>query len=302
MDDETRLREAVLPEVSVKVERALEATTRRGRARRRRSKVILAAGAVVVVAGLALGAFRLLAEDPTTNLATVPSGGPADPSSQPEPGDVAVWDVDPTAPPSKDASSFTAMVTRLGCNGGVTGTVLRPGVLVSDDTITVTFAVEPAEPGGHTCQGNDAVPYVVDLGQPIGGRILVDGACAEGQEAATTSFCADSAGVRWRGDGGDIHAGDFSVSGRMVSVGGPPGAGPDPAPGTVRAVDPAGATIATADTDANGNFELALPNGTYRLVGRSPLYQSGSADCLATTEVVVHDRFVEGVSVECQRR
>lgn len=300
MDLETRLRAAGLPDVPVNTEDALASTTKRGRARRQRRSVVLGTCAALIAVGVVGAGIRLLDDGATTDIATGASTTEV-PFSQPQPGDAAVWDVDPTALPSADSSAFTAMVTRLGCNNGVTGTVLRPVVALTDSEVTVTFTVDAAGPGDRTCQGNDAVPSDVDIGEPIGRRVLVDGACAAGEEAATTSFCADSSGVRWRSDGGAIHAGDFAVSGQMVSVGGPSGAGPDPAPGTVRAVNAAGETVATIDTDASGTFELAVPNGTYRLIGRSPLHQGGEADCVAPAEVVVNDRYVDGVSVECQR-
>jgi hypothetical protein len=89
--------------------------------------------------------------------------------------------------------SFTAFVTRLDCNGGVTGEVLEPTVEVDNAEIVVTFTVKAA-PGGD-CPTNDQVPFVVDVGQPIGARRLLDGACRPTGEAASTSFCEDG-GVR----------------------------------------------------------------------------------------------------------
>jgi hypothetical protein len=111
-------------------------------------------------------------------------------------GATAVWRVDDASPPDEAATSFTALVTRLGCNGGETGTVLEPVVDVDGERIEVTFTVEPLPPGDHTCPGNDEVPVVVELAEPVGGRELVDGACLSG-EAATTSFCTEQNPVRW---------------------------------------------------------------------------------------------------------
>jgi hypothetical protein len=104
--------------------------------------------------------------------------------------------VNDTEPISTASSSFTAHVMRLGCSGGQTGTVLPPEIVWSDDQVSVTFGVEALpQDVAYTCPGNDAVSFVVELGQPIGQRQLVDGACAS-EVAAGTSFCRDQ-GVRW---------------------------------------------------------------------------------------------------------
>lgn len=96
---------------------------------------------------------------------------------------------------SPDSSTFTAYVTRLSCSGGTTGSVSPPQVTSSGAEIVITFDVEPMPPGTYACPGNDLVAYEVDLGEPIGARRLVDGACAH-PPAATTAFCLDG-GVRW---------------------------------------------------------------------------------------------------------
>ena len=110
--------------------------------------------------------------------------------------DAAVWSASPEAAPSTTAESFIAQVTRLGCNDGITGQLNAPDVQLSQTRIVVTFTVERAPDGGHTCPGNAQVRYTVNIGEPIGNRQLIDGACVSEGEAKTTSFCTD-AGVRW---------------------------------------------------------------------------------------------------------
>lgn len=127
--------------------------------------------------------------DPTVGTDSSPANEPAPPRGVPEAGDPATWIVDVARPPSPTSSSFTALVSRLGCNGGVTGTVLRPGVVITETEVVVTFTVE-ADPDGGFCPSNEQVPYVVDLGQPLGARALVDGVCLDG-EASTTTFCRE---------------------------------------------------------------------------------------------------------------
>jgi hypothetical protein len=103
-------------------------------------------------------------------------------------------------------------------------------------------------------------------------------------------------------EGADVYSEDFAVSGRMVAVGGRADSGTEPARGTVQALDGTAVTVASTETDSEGRFELALPNGTYRLVGRSPLYRNGEVDCSAERDLLVQNDDVDGVIVECQRR
>jgi hypothetical protein len=93
-------------------------------------------------------------------------------------------------------STFTAHVERLDCSGGVTGTVFDPRIELRDDEVVITFMVNELPDGPQLCPGNDQVAVDVDLGEPIGNRMLVDGACASGTEAASTGACSDGS-VRW---------------------------------------------------------------------------------------------------------
>lgn len=111
-------------------------------------------------------------------------------------GDAAIWVVDAAAPPSEGSDSFAALVTRPACSGGVTGEVYEPVLTIGETEIVVTFTVEPLPPGQYTCPSNDVVAYVVDVGEPVGRRDLVDGACVTG-EAASTSVCSNGP-LRWR--------------------------------------------------------------------------------------------------------
>ena len=105
-----------------------------------------------------------------------------------------------------------------------------------------------------------------------------------------------------RAGGAEVASGDLVVRGQMVSAGGPAGTGTDPAPGTVQALDDTATVVATAETDSDGRFDLTLPSGTYRVVGRSERYQNGNEDCVAENDVVVDDRDVDVVTVTCWRR
>lgn len=119
-------------------------------------------------------------------------------SHEPE-GAVATWTVDRAREPQRSSTSFLALVSRLGCHGGVTGDVLPPEIDHSDTRIVVTFSVTPVPDDNEVfnCRGNDRVSYTVRLDEPLGHRTLVDGNCLPGREAATTMLCGD-AGERFR--------------------------------------------------------------------------------------------------------
>lgn len=103
------------------------------------------------------------------------------------PGATAIWTVSP--PPKSSDTSFTAEVTRLGCSSGMTGNVREPDVVLTSDEITVTFTVDPLPDDSYNCIGNPSVSYEVNLGEPVGDRKLVDGAC--NGEAAGTDTCVE---------------------------------------------------------------------------------------------------------------
>jgi hypothetical protein len=96
------------------------------------------------------------------------------------------------------STSFTANVIRLECSGGITGEVLAPKIVLSESEIVVSFSVAPLPQGEgeYTCPGNPPVPYVVELGEPIGARQLIDAACRPGGVAERTTWCADG-DARW---------------------------------------------------------------------------------------------------------
>lgn len=107
----------------------------------------------------------------------------------------ATWDLAPDQTLDANTTTFTALVGRLGCNGGVTGEVNDPAIELTDDQVVITFSVSPGEPYSATCQGNDQVATEVELPGAIGDLELVDGECAS-TEATSTEPCQPS-GVRY---------------------------------------------------------------------------------------------------------
>ena len=90
-----------------------------------------------------------------------------------------------------------------------------------------------------------------------------------------------------------------AVEGQFIRVGGPAPGAAVPLPGQVVAIDPTGARLAVG-VGNNGRFRLSLPAGTYRLIGYSPLIDSGNARCNAERPVrVATGRTTRHVAVIC---
>jgi hypothetical protein len=135
----------------------------------------------------------------TAALASLTACGSA-PAGHDHHDDQAAWDIGPDQHLTSGSTGFTAIVTRTGCSGGEQGRPVAPVIEAGASTITITFRMEPHISGG-TCEGTEGVAYRVHLDEPIGTRMLVDGACrppgTDGLES--TAFCLDL-GVRlsWR--------------------------------------------------------------------------------------------------------
>lgn len=111
------------------------------------------------------------------------------------PGDSAdaSWTLGPEQEVGPNSRQLHVLVTRVGCNGGVTGRVEEPEIKVETGRVIVTFVVTPGEPRTADCQGNRPVEFVLTLPEPLGDRALADGQCLFNQDIARTAFCADGA-------------------------------------------------------------------------------------------------------------
>lgn len=121
---------------------------------------------------------------------------PALPPQDDASGDAAGWKLGAAGSVSSTSESFTAYVTRLDCSSGITGEVYPPDIVIGDRDVVVTFSVAPLDLEVRTCISNEEVPFVVNIGEPIGERRLVDGACLDDSEASSRGFCR-SGPVRW---------------------------------------------------------------------------------------------------------
>ena len=86
---------------------------------------------------------------------------------------------------AESSETFSALVNRLGCSGGLTGEAFEPAIEVGETDVIVTFYVAPLDGDlEQTCPGNNGVRHEMDHGVPIGQRHLVNGSCRDGGEAA----------------------------------------------------------------------------------------------------------------------
>ncbi len=78
--------------------------------------------------------------------------------------------------PGPATRTFEALVQERACASGrpADARIVGPDIVGVNDLVLVTFAVRPLE-GGQNCQGNPASRVTVDLGEPLGGRTLLDG-------------------------------------------------------------------------------------------------------------------------------
>ena len=87
----------------------------------------------------------------------------------------AEWRLAPDQDLGPGSRAIDVLVTRTGCNSGVTGDPQPPEVAYEADRVVITFEVSPGQPEAATCEGNDDAPATVVLDEPLGGRVLVDG-------------------------------------------------------------------------------------------------------------------------------
>ena len=79
--------------------------------------------------------------------------------------------------PAPDTTTFDAGVTERACTGGqaMGDRLLPPDIFYGEAEITIIFAARPLK-GGHRCPGNPSSRVTVTLREPLGDRVLRDGA------------------------------------------------------------------------------------------------------------------------------
>ncbi len=89
----------------------------------------------------------------------------------------ASWSLDPAfAAPGPADTEIRVQVWERACASGeaAVGRVVGPVISYDTDAITITYGVRP-KPGGATCQSNPPTPVLLELAEPLGDRLLLDG-------------------------------------------------------------------------------------------------------------------------------
>lgn len=103
----------------------------------------------------------------------------------------AVFRLAPPADLGPDATRVDLLVTETACNSGddARGRVRVLDIIPAAETVTVLLGVAP-RPGDHECPSNPETPFTLELPEPLGDRILLDGSSVPARDATS---CPDLA-------------------------------------------------------------------------------------------------------------
>jgi hypothetical protein len=90
-------------------------------------------------------------------------------------GPADFW-VDPAAAPGSEATTVAGFIRERSCASGRSpeGRVLEPLVVYGEAAILIAYAVQQ-RPGGQDCPSNPPFAVTLELAEPIGDRVLLDG-------------------------------------------------------------------------------------------------------------------------------
>lgn len=88
------------------------------------------------------------------------------------------WHLDPSAPPpGPDETRIAVVLNERECVSGqpIGERLVGPQVVVTDTRVHIAFAAQPPPGDAFDCQGNPDIPFTVELPEPLGDRVLVEG-------------------------------------------------------------------------------------------------------------------------------
>jgi hypothetical protein len=107
--------------------------------------------------------------------------------------DAATWNLPLDVAPAPDLRRFSAEVSEVPCVGGrvADGRILPPLLMRQMTQVVVIFAIvpPPATGGPMACPRAPPARYEVDLGEPLGGRELLDGSTIPPRSPEQASCC-----------------------------------------------------------------------------------------------------------------
>ena len=88
---------------------------------------------------------------------------------------LAMFRVAPGQELTPETRDVQVLVVELGCNSGedARGRVRVDRILPGESSVTVVIGTVPRE-GSHDCQDNPETPFVLELPEPLGDRVLLD--------------------------------------------------------------------------------------------------------------------------------
>jgi hypothetical protein len=109
----------------------------------------------------------------------------------PEGLSLAVFRLAPNAVLAPETREVNLLVTETACNSGqdARGRIRVLDLAPAAASVTVLLGVVP-RPGDHECPGNPETPFTLELPEPLGDRVLLDGSSVPARDAAT---CPDLA-------------------------------------------------------------------------------------------------------------
>jgi hypothetical protein len=92
----------------------------------------------------------------------------------------------PGAAVEPDATEIEILVTEMACNSGqaARGRILPPHLILGAENVLVIVTVR-ARGGGQDCQSNPETPFLLELPEPLGHRLLLDGSEVPPRDATT---------------------------------------------------------------------------------------------------------------------
>ncbi len=107
----------------------------------------------------------------------------------PDGTNLAVFRVAPDAELGPEATDVPLLVTETACNSGedARGRIRVLDIIPAGGTVTILLGIVP-RPGGHECPSNPETPFSLELPEPLGDRVLLDGSSVPARDATT---CAD---------------------------------------------------------------------------------------------------------------
>lgn len=107
------------------------------------------------------------------------------PRAEVAPGvNLAMFRVAPHEELMPETTKVDVLVTELACNSGqdASGRILRPRIISGADSVTVVMTVRPRG-GGQECPDHPETPFVLELPEPLGDRLLLDGSEVPARDA-----------------------------------------------------------------------------------------------------------------------